>query len=96
MKRADVVVLIGGDEYDGGHNVGGGEKFGDGSSDADEFGSGVSGEKGGYGGNEKRCTENVGGSVDGEGDNDDGDTAAANVSSSVDDKVLLSNFKDWL
>ncbi|CAB3991928.1 Neurofilament medium polypeptide [Paramuricea clavata] len=74
-------------------------------SNANEFGSGVSGDKGGYGGNEKR------GSVDGEGDNDDGegddregddgegddgDTAAANLPSNVDDMVLLSNFKDWL
>ncbi|CAB3985765.1 Hypothetical predicted protein [Paramuricea clavata] len=96
---------IGGDEYDGGYcgggefggedNVSGGEKFGGGDSDVNEFGGGVSGDKGSYGGNEKRCTENVGDSVDVEGDNDGG-TAAANLLSNVDDKVLLSNFKDWL
>ena len=86
----------------GGDNVGGGEILGGEDSNANEFGSGVSGDKGGNVGNEKRGSvdgegdDGEGDDGDGEGDNDDGDTAAANVPSNVDDKVLLSNFKDWL
>lgn len=87
----------GGGTFYGGDNVGDDEEFDGGDSgDENEFGGGVLGDKGGHGGNEESGTENVGGdSVDGEGDNDY-DTATANVSSNVDDKVMLSNFKDWL
>ncbi|CAB4043461.1 Neurofilament medium polypeptide, partial [Paramuricea clavata] len=99
---------IGGDEYDGGHcgggefggenNVGGGDNVGDG-----KFG-GENNVGGGeiLGGEDSNAVDGDGNDVDGNdagGDigGDIGETKSGHVSPiSIDDKVTVSNFKDWL
>ncbi len=85
---------VGGDSVNGGH-----ESVGRESGDDGEFGGEVSDYGASHRNNEESGTENTGGdSVDGKdgNGNDGGDTATGKVSSNVDEKVILSNFNDWL